>query len=174
VETEPALTVFDRTNDVTLVAVNTNRFGTRLDTADVFAPLCTGAPCDALVASGPHALALRKAGGALVEGNPVTITGPSNLRGELVDRSGLRRTGFIGVIASDVVGVAVLLAAPNEAWGGVGVTLLVLGTLGFGALTFVGDGARFTVTPLAIGGASHHEVGGPSLLPNGAALTLRF
>jgi hypothetical protein len=174
VEVDPALAVFERTNDVTIVPVNVGSFGTRLDTENVFAPLCTGAPCDARVAPGPHELALRKLGGALVEGDPVAITAPSNLRAELVDRSGLRRTGFIGVVASDVVGVAVLLAAPNETLGGVGVTLLVLGTIGFGALTLVGDGARFTVTPLAIAGASHHEAGGPSLVPNGAALTLRF
>ena len=113
---EPGLEVLERTISAP-APMETFRYGIVMSSHYVFAPLCEAAPCTTELANGRHVLALSKPGGGLAGADaPVTISGPSSIRGTYVDRSGWRIAGGLTFLASSIAGGVLIAAGLHDHW----------------------------------------------------------
>lgn len=194
----PGLTLLRQTATTPVVYVKKWNFYRERPTP-VYTPLCTG-ECITRLVPGEHRFAVGRPGSdpVMVDG-PVRITGPSELRAEYVDRSGLRTAGAIVAVAGPLGGLAMVLAGTYQGGGNVcdvygscsnlgddnnltlraAGALTVVGTLLVGtALLAQNDGARVELVPLAVAPSARRET--PYQVPitgfdaQGAALQWRF
>lgn len=84
-----------------------------LGVAPVYAPICDG-PCTALVPKGPHQLALAKPGSAIVPVGTWSVSAPSLVRAQYIDRSNLRTAGAVVGVVGVLTGMVLMVAAVHN------------------------------------------------------------
>jgi hypothetical protein len=164
---------------------------------DVFSPLCV-APCRATLPLGTSRLAISTDGSSPVEASqPLYLTGPSRIDATLTSRADVRYVGVGLVMASVVVGAALLVAssqsgterhcvAPNdcvdsptsdETMRWTGIAIAGVGSLIGIVLMKQTDSVAMDVVPLRLDAptlGARREGGMHALDGNGLALRLRF
>jgi hypothetical protein len=163
----------------------------------VYAPICNQ-PCSSHLIPGEYHLAISKDGGRIVPApEPAVINGPSTVRTEYIDRSGMRAAGWVISIAGTIGGIVMIVASAKDdevcdsdgncysretvngplLAGGIGV-LLVSGIVG-SILAFERDEAHITVQPLTLPSVGRNREApivalGAAPPPQGAALQITF
>ncbi len=135
--------------------------------APLYSPVCEG-PCTTRVAPGAYRFALVKGGRVVPASEAVVLAGPANLRGQYVDRSGLRAAGLAIGIVGAVGGFVMIVASARssevcDASGfctfnetadgpllGAGIAVLLGSAILGSILTFQRDAAHITVEPLSL------------------------
>jgi hypothetical protein len=161
--------------------------------AALYTPLCQG-PCQITLSTGAYDMALSKNGGGPVHTDePVVIDGPSTLRAEYVDHSGLRLAGTVIGLGGIVTGVVLLVVAAsnrettcdvndyctrtsdvNDGLVVAGVATILGSAIIGSVLALQRDQAHVFVSPLMLGNI--RELGGMAALapPQGGTIGLRF
>ncbi|MGB5266033.1 MAG: hypothetical protein WBN30_05575 [Polyangiales bacterium] len=126
-----------------------------------YQPICE-APCDATLLSGRHRFALSLNGGRPLDvAQPVDLSVESVIEGRYVDKSHLRRAGWITFVAGSVAGMALMFSSIDYRadpyfgdqirYGGMlytGVGLFVSSIITGAVLAAQGDEASVTVYPV--------------------------
>ncbi len=166
----------------------------------VYAPVCD-APCGARLEPGVYHLAVSKDGGRPVPASEAAVIhGPSTVRSEYVDNSGVRALGFTLAIVGSIGGVVMIAASATnqtacDASGcfnsekidgpllGGGIAVLVGSVVVGSILGSRHDAAHVFVEPLSLGGPTSKRESGPVALgmpggaipaPQGATIGMRF
>jgi hypothetical protein len=161
--------------------------------ARAYTPVCNG-PCSARFAPGAYDLALEKEGRVARSHQQVIITRPSVIRGEYLDRSGVRLAGIIIGVGGVIAGTIMMVAAVHrddicDAQGfcyyhqdvdgpllAGGVALTVGAAIAGSIMVWQRDEAVFSVLPLHLSSLYPGEGGSAAAraLPDGAAVSVRF
>ncbi len=160
--------------------------------ARTYTPVCNG-PCAARFAPGAYDLALEKGGRIARSRQPIVITRPSVLRGEYVDRSGLRVAGVVIGVGGLIGGTIMMIESVHrndicdanycyyhqDVDGPLlagGIALAIGSAIAGSVLVWQRDEAVFSVLPLRL--SSLYPGDGQSAaaraLPNGAAVSVKF
>jgi hypothetical protein len=158
-----------------------------------YTPVCSG-PCSARFAPGAYDLALAKRGRIARSHEPVVITHPSVLKGEYLDRSGVRVAGLVIGVAGVIGGTIMMVVSVhrNDVCDDAGfcyyhqdvdgpllaggIALAVGSAIAGSIMVWQRDEAVFTVLPLRLSSWYPGEGGSAAAraLPNGAAVNVRF
>ncbi|HEX4338390.1 MAG TPA: hypothetical protein VH062_20935 [Polyangiaceae bacterium] len=158
-----------------------------------YTPVCNG-PCSARFAPGEYDLALQKGGRIARSHERIVITHPSVLRGEYVDRSGIRLAGIVIGVTGVVAGTVMMALSVHrndicdsdgfcyyhqDVDGGLlagGVALAVGSAIAGSIMVWQRDEAVFSVAPLRLSSLYPGEGGSAAqkMLPQGAAISGRF
>ena len=157
-----------------------------------YTPVCNG-PCTARFAPGAYDLALSKGGRVARSPERVLITRPSVVRGEYVDRSGVRLAGLIIGIGGLIGGTVMMVESVhrNDVCDGNycyyhddvdgallagGIALAIGSAIAGSIMAWQRDEAVFTILPMRLSSLVPAEGGSPAsrALPNGAAVAVRF
>lgn len=153
--------------------------------------VCRG-PCSVRFAPGAYDLALEKDGRVARSESPVVVRQRSVVRGEYLDRSGVRTGGILIGVGGLVGGTIMMVAATDRhnvctpygcyyhddvdgALLAGGIALAIGAAIAGSIMAWQRDEAVFTVLPLRVSALSPGERAGPSqALPQGAVIAARF
>jgi len=157
-----------------------------------YTPVCTG-PCSARFAPGAYELALAKGGRIARSPGRVMITQPSVIKGEYLDRSGVRLAGILIGVGGLIGGTIMMVESVHRhdicdanycyyhedvdgALLAGGVALAVGSAIAGSIMAWQRDEAVFTILPLRMGSLFPAERGSVAqrALPQGAAVAVRF
>lgn len=196
---EPGVTFQLRTGEESIQTVGWSggRVRSTIGTALLYRPICT-APCQTTVPMGYQHIGLSRGDASVVEPDqPVNITGPGTLHGEIHSRQGARVAGWLLFFGSAGGGAALIVASlrtenvcTSDGFGGgsnciaektidgglmgAGIaTMLVGGLVGLG-LTRISDHAEISFVPLAPASLGGRREGAAPLDPRGFQISARF
>jgi hypothetical protein len=167
-------------------------WGPRRDIARAYAPVCTG-PCSARFAPGAYELALAKGGHIARSPGRVMIMQPSTVKGEYLDRSGVRLAGVLIGVGGIVGGTIMMILAVHrddicdvdgcyyhqDVDGPLlagGIALAIGGAIAGSIMAWQRDEAVFTILPLRVSSLLPGAEGSVAkrALPEGAMVSMRF
>ena len=156
-----------------------------------YTPVCDG-PCTERFVPGVYDLALAKDGHVAVPDRPVVIRGPSIVRGQYVDKSGLRVGGVVLAVGGIIGGTVMMIAAVHRDYRcsadycyyesdvngpllAGGIVLAIGAGIAGSIMAWQRDEARFSVLPMRVGSLfPQHELSVAEALPQGAMFRLKF
>jgi hypothetical protein len=167
-------------------------WGAHREIARSYTPVCTG-PCSARFAPGAYELALAKGGRIARSPGRVMVTQPSVIKGEYVDRSGVRLAGILVGLGGIVGGTVMMVLSVHRNYicdayacyyhedvdgpllAG-GVALAVGGAIAGSIMAWQRDEAVFTVLPMHLSSLfpGERESVAQRALPQGAMVSVRF
>jgi hypothetical protein len=165
-------------------------WGPRQSLVRSYSPVCEGT-CTERFVPGVYDLALAKDGHVAAPDHPVVIRGPSLVRGQYVDRSGLRVGGVVLAVGGIIAGTVMMVAAVHRSEtcsGGYcyydsevngpllagGLVLAIGSGIAGSIMAWQRDEARFSVLPLHVSSLFPRERGVAAALPEGAMMRLKF
>lgn len=168
-------------------------WGPRRDIARSYAPVCTG-PCSARFAPGEYELALAKGGHIARSPGRLMITQPSTIKGEYLDRSGVRLAGVLIGVGGIVGGTIMMVLSVHrddvcddsglcyyhdDVDGPLlagGIALAIGGAIAGSIMAWQRDEAVFTVLPLRLSSLLPGAEGSLAqrALPQGAMVSVKF
>ena len=168
-------------------------WGTHRDIARSYTPVCTG-PCSARFAPGAYDLALAKGGRIARSPERIMITRPSVVKGEYLDRSGVRLAGILIGVGGIIGGTVMMVVSVHSDYvcdsngfcfyhqdvdgpllAG-GIALAVGSAIAGSVMAWQRDEAVFTVLPLHLSSLfpGERESVAQRALPQGAMVSVRF